>query len=140
MRDFGKLRAYRRKNKRLKWLGYSSYQEYLLSPEWKEIRRRVLARDNFECVACGAAADCVHHNGYHTAALTGRSLDALFSLCNDCHEYVEFINGQKVGMTVARDRLRDRCKMNRRYLPGRCQKCMKGPPRTDSRFCRGCER
>lgn len=52
-----------------------------LPKDWKRIRERVLRRDGFKCVFCGAPANQVDHidpRGPH-------SLGNLRSLCRTCH-------------------------------------------------------
>lgn len=75
-----------------------SYSEYLRSPKWARIRGSVFARDDYKCQCCFQKAKCVHHRRYTEPVLDGRAdhLHFLISLCNTCHEYVEFADGIKV--------------------------------------------
>ena len=66
------------------------YQYYLQSPFWLLIRNVVLFRDSFECKACGIKATCVHHLNYEVDTLYGKGLDQLVSLCESCHNKIEF--------------------------------------------------
>jgi hypothetical protein len=68
------------------------YSDYLRSPKWARIRLGVFARDEYKCQCCFRAAQCVHHRRYTKEVLDGRQdcLHFLISLCNACHEYVEF--------------------------------------------------
>jgi len=89
-----------------------SYSDYLHSPLWARIRGGVFARDKIKCQCCFQAAKCVHHRRYTTEVMEGRSdcLHWLISLCNDCHEYVEFSDdGAKIRDCTQKDiRLRAR--------------------------------
>lgn len=59
------------------------YNKYILSEEWKIIRRRILIRDNFTCKICKGEAVDVHHLTY---AHFKNELDfELISLCRNCH-------------------------------------------------------
>lgn len=70
--------------------GFSSYTEYLSSELWKDIRGRVLQRDERKCQACGHRATQVHHLSYGDVTIRGDKLDRLTSLCGACHRSVEF--------------------------------------------------
>ncbi len=85
--------AYAVRNRRLKLMGYASYQEYLTSPLWSEIRRKVFARDKGLCVLCGMLARDVHHLDYQRQTMLGKSLDRVVSLCSLHHEVIE-MDGQ----------------------------------------------
>jgi hypothetical protein len=61
------------------------HQEYLMSNEWRKLRRLVLQRDNFLCQGCLITpATEVHHMTYknHTNELAYE----LISLCSLCHK------------------------------------------------------
>ena len=81
--------AYKRRNESLPWIGYASYQEYLRSDDWAVIRKRVLAR-NPECRCCGRPASQVHHWDYEADVLLGLRDNLLLSVCEPCHEGIEF--------------------------------------------------
>lgn len=68
----------------------NSHLDYLVSPLWRSIRGRILARDRNTCQACGRMADTVHHKSYDREVLTGNRDVDLISLCNSCHESIEF--------------------------------------------------
>lgn len=67
------------------------HKDYLKSPFWFLIRSTVLYRDNFKCI-CGDKATCVHHIDYEVDTLYGKNLEKLVSLCESCHEKIEFDN------------------------------------------------
>ncbi len=72
------------------WLRYTAY---LKTPHWAALRRRVIARDNFQCQGCGrrigdAEAE-VHHLSYATFNLVGWSLPGeCQALCRTCHDSI----------------------------------------------------
>lgn len=64
------------------------YREYLGSPLWHAIRRRILKRDHHRCFRCGDFGREVHHRNYWKKTLDGKDDTALVTLCDDCHEYI----------------------------------------------------
>lgn len=72
--------AYRRRNLILKALGFDSYQSYLVSDLWKQIRAAKLKMDG-ACYACFRPANQVHHKRYTVANLKGLTLGNLMSVC-----------------------------------------------------------
>lgn len=93
-RDDGEF--YRQRNNILRRLGYPSYQDYLASPLWQDIRSRVFGRDKHLCCCCRKRATSVHHAKYTEENLTGKTLDGLTSICVPCHRAIEFkTNGKK---------------------------------------------
>jgi 5-methylcytosine-specific restriction endonuclease McrA len=81
---------YQRRNKLLSEMRFGSYAEYLESDLWKEIRNRVLIRDGLRCRVCASEATQVHHKSYDRCVLAGESIDQLISICETCHEAIEF--------------------------------------------------
>lgn len=57
---------------------------YLLSPEWQELRTQVFTRDNYTCQSCGSQEllNC-HHITYEF--LGNENLSDLTTLCTNCH-------------------------------------------------------
>lgn len=68
----------------------TDYQLYLESGLWKEIRSRILERDQGVCQMCKAGAEVVHHKSYDREVLDGKRDSDLISLCKSCHESIEF--------------------------------------------------
>lgn len=60
--------------------------EYLNSPLWRKIKRRVLTRDKKKCVFCEGPAQTVHHRSYDRDVLEGKADQMLVSLCDACHD------------------------------------------------------
>lgn len=110
-----RLSPYEVRDKILARMGFTSYQAYLQSREWKEIRDRVLERENNTCQGCGNPSKCVHHDRYNTASLLGTSLDDLYALCYGCHVFIELTRrGRKRGFGKVRDRLRQLVRKERK--------------------------
>jgi len=79
------------------WVKYAAY---LKTPHWAALRRRVIARDNFQCQSCARRitdADAqVHHLSYATFSLVGWSLPAeCQALCRDCHDRITVASDRK---------------------------------------------
>lgn len=83
-----------------------SYSEYLKSPKWAGIRARIWKRDSYKCQCCFAKADCVHHRKYSKQTLAGQAscLHFLISLCNSCHQHIEFNDkGEKISQPAHKE-------------------------------------
>lgn len=70
------------------------YGEKLFDPRWIEKRKRILHRDNNQCVICGKAGTKlhVHHKQYHFIKRLQKHADPwdyqdslLTTLCESCH-------------------------------------------------------
>lgn len=66
------------------------YREYLKTPLWRKISRRVLKRDKRVCRCCTGNANQVHHRSYAPDVMRGENDDELASVCEGCHNYIEF--------------------------------------------------
>lgn len=79
---FGIIRAWRERAWRRK------YDTYMASPEWQEMRRRILLRDDHVCQmqlhGCTGRAVHVHHVTYERLGLEWD--EDLLSVCRECHE------------------------------------------------------
>ncbi len=66
------------------------YYDYLLSPEWRELKRMVRARCLNVCEVCGVASvEATHHLTYKRF---GREpLSDLLGVCDKCHEKIHNI-------------------------------------------------
>lgn len=72
------------------------YADYLKSPLWRKIKRRVLKRDRKACRRCGGKATRVHHRSYADVVLAGNDDEQLTSICEGCHNFIHFDdNGYK---------------------------------------------
>ena len=61
------------------------YYPYLHSELWKNIRRKRIERDGFQCVMCGSAKNLnVHHITYD--CLYREDVTDLVTVCKKCHE------------------------------------------------------
>ncbi len=65
-------------------------EEFLQSSEWKIIRDRILAMDNYVCRVCSGVANNVHHRSNENYQKPKD--DNLVSLCRRCHEAIHFLN------------------------------------------------
>ena len=74
----------------LREMGYASYQQYLDSDLWWEIRGRAMARTAGRCVRCRATATEVHHSSYAVEVLQGYNILPLLPVCHPCHTLAEF--------------------------------------------------
>ena len=64
------------------WL--MSYKRYLKSPEWQDIRRRVLDFWDYKCATCSAEHNLhIHHRTYVRVGM--ENLNDLIVLCERCH-------------------------------------------------------
>ena len=99
-----KLSCYINRNDTLKRMGFSSYSDYLASDLWREIKREVLAIWK-KCRCCGKDAALVHHANYQRDVLDGRNKRFLVSICDACHEHIEFEDGKKVSVKAANGRM-----------------------------------
>jgi len=82
--------AYKRRDEKLKKMGYGSYAEYLQSELWTKIRRKGFACKGGTCVCCSRSANLLHHRSYGIETLTGKNIGSLIPMCKDCHDYIEF--------------------------------------------------
>lgn len=98
------MECYKERNSILKDLGYRSYLEYLKSEDWKTIRLRILQKTP-DCCVCGHKAFHVHHMSYDIETLLGLKDFCLVSLCDVCHKDIEFLEGKKLNLKEANNRL-----------------------------------
>lgn len=67
-----------------------NYYNYLLSSEWKALRRRVIIRAKGICEYCGlASVEEIHHLTYKR--FKKELLSDLLGLCSECHEKIHNI-------------------------------------------------
>lgn len=73
--------------KHLADLGYPSYEAYLRSEHWQDVRRRYRESGRPQrCVGCDNPRYELHHRSY--ARIGCEHLNDLIPLCRDCHEKV----------------------------------------------------
>lgn len=84
----------------------TTFGSYYESQEWLRTREHILARDGYECQACGKTAECVHHLTYDRL---GKENDLdLVSLCNTCHNEVHrYQDGKWFGYRLTPIEIRD---------------------------------
>lgn len=68
-------------------LGMRNYAEYLASPLWARIRRRVYRRAEGLCETkgCSSKATAIHHWSYALKVMNGSTLKSLQAVCEACH-------------------------------------------------------
>ena len=64
-------------------LFHIKYKDYI---SWKELRRKVLERDNYTCVICGKPAEEVDHIAPVSMGGAMFDMNNLQSLCKQCHK------------------------------------------------------
>jgi 5-methylcytosine-specific restriction endonuclease McrA len=73
-----------------KELGFRSYDAYIKSRLWWNIRQLVLERDGKCCQVCGSPSKTVHHIDYTQTIMLGQGdQHELITLCEPCHNFVE---------------------------------------------------
>ena len=83
------------RNKALPYLGYANYQEYLKSDDWKALRQIKLAESSV-CQCCGSNKKIsIHHYCYNDSVMLGLFPGLLIVVCDQCHELIEFIPGER---------------------------------------------
>jgi hypothetical protein len=67
----------------------SAYGEKLRDPRWQKLRLQVFGRDGFACQECADESSTlnVHHLWYEGENPWDAPLQALVTLCENCHEY-----------------------------------------------------
>lgn len=89
-----------RKKKEVDWKslpeGKDKYDAYMQSDEWKNVRLKVLERDNYRCRCCGRNSDqttlSVHHSQYKDVLYREEEkLDYLITLCLYCHRGIHSV-------------------------------------------------
>ena len=136
-------------------LGFQTYEDYLASELWKQIRKRVFETHGTTCCCCERKATQVHHHEYSRKNVSGETIDGLYPVCPDCHTSVHFDGDQKLSRRQYRERLLklidlknsegkqcDSChayKPLSHYVRGDvCKKCWRRRPRKGKKSCRRC--
>lgn len=101
-------KTYQSRNKNLTRMGFESYKEYLNSPLWREIRKRVYLIKGDKCFLCEGQATELHHNRYHQNDLSGKKIRNINPVCLTCHLDLEFKNGKKTELERAKRVFRKR--------------------------------
>jgi hypothetical protein len=74
---------------------FSSYSEYLKSPEWEVLSRLTRERDGYKCRICNNKRNLNVHHRVYPEKLGLESLSNLITLCNACHTL--FHNNKPIG-------------------------------------------
>ena len=78
---------------KLRELGYDSYNDYLRSPAWRDVKRRYREAYPMICM-CGSTKVEIHHKTYDRVGK--EDLDDLVALCRDCHEQAHLLEAAGV--------------------------------------------
>jgi hypothetical protein len=81
-------------------LGFSNWDGYWSSLDWKRIRRKILKHANKICLKCGGRANQVHHRSYAIEVLKGNNDEQLAPICAGCHNVV---HGDEFGNKYSMD-------------------------------------
>ena len=82
--DATKLHPHERLLEFLPQIRRTDYENYILSDEWKNKRKKRMQIDGGKCQSCGKPAQHVHHLTYRR--FKNELMDDLTSLCMDCHD------------------------------------------------------
>ena len=139
MHDYSR---YRERDESLKSIGFESYEDYLKSPLWRSVRRKVIDRAKGRCCGCGDTANQVHHRFYTREVLLGIRTEEKFmvAICGSCHKFIEIgDDGKKLPIHKANERLLKLQKKKKEF--GRlCIDCLKNRIPQGSRRCKPCRR
>lgn len=95
---------YEQRDANLKKIGFDKYADYLASPLWSRIRKKVLDRNDGQCLVCGCDAVEIHHTSYIIEVLLGWDIEKLLPLCRTCHQLAEFsTDGRKRDLSGANE-------------------------------------
>ena len=99
------MNRYAQRDAVLREMGFANYDEYLRSPLWAKIKRRLLKVCD-RC-PCGAPATEFHHRSYKRRYLEGRGKVTKFivPICRRHHEHIEFDELGKTPLGQANRRL-----------------------------------
>lgn len=125
--------GYTVRNLNLKALGFHSYDHYLNSEIWKQVKRLAFEAHGTTCCNCGCEATQIHHSSYDLKTLAGSDLSHLHPICRSCHEAAEISADGKEHFTdanrnlgLATKKLTGRDKwMAERFLEGKSLKKQK---------------
>jgi hypothetical protein len=125
--------CYEEREQVLRSVGYTSYSEYLKSPEWQAIRKAQLGYCP-DCLVCGRKADQVHHLSYSPETILGWQSRDLASLCRACHRSIELDGKKKRTLIAANQELLRGVQANgNRQLVALLQACIAKATRADAR-------
>lgn len=98
------MNNYQKRDVVLRAMGFDSYNQYLNSELWSDIRQKIIGAHRV-CWKCDSLASVVHHRRYDLPTLMGLDLCGLVAVCQDCHEEAEYLYGRKSSMRQANDAL-----------------------------------
>lgn len=73
-----------------------TYQQYLETDLWRNIRKRVFDLRGKYCEGCGTDANIqVHHSVYSQRVFSGQTLNGLRVVCRGCHEKIHKVKDEQ---------------------------------------------
>lgn len=134
-----KFSEYESRNARLRWLGFSTYADYLASELWSRIRAEVIRLADGKCFCCGAKATQAHHTNYKIGTLNGESLAGIQAVCRDCHTRIELHeDGRKTKTKEVAARTIELQKANGVVPKWKCRHCLKNFAKRGRDICGPC--
>lgn len=83
-----------------------TYKDYLKTPLWQTIRKKVFDIKGKVCEGCGSNINIqVHHSVYSQRVFTGESLNGLRVVCGNCHERIHATKGIGVSLRQATNKV-----------------------------------
>jgi hypothetical protein len=113
---------------RLKLLGYKTYDDYLKSKHWKEIKEQYKDSDfPKECLVCKDKKYYLHHRSY--VRLGDESLYDFIPLCRSCHYKVhQYLKEYKMEISASHKAIKKVFKLNKWQVREIFKKISKGKP------------
>lgn len=125
-------------------LGFDTYEDYLQSSLWRNIRAEIFHRDKLKCRVCGNRAKLVHHQRYDIGTMQGKQNQNLVSMCHRCHEQAHYdVNGNRLDMGQTRKWVKLAIKGKPKPTMVDCSNPCRGCGRSAKegrKFCRLCQR
>ena len=119
--------VYKQRKSALEKMGVASYEEYLKSETWDEIKRQVFAAKGYGCSCCRKFAKEIHHQSYDLETMQGRTLAFLWPVCRQCHRKTHFRGDVQRGSADSRKTF---VYMRERYLESEGMRGQKPVKRT----------
>ena len=89
--------SYSRRDAILNEIGYTSYESYLCSNLWEDVKYKTYKLLGKCCFLCDKPSTTLHHRKYTRVNLLGESTEWLSPLCYECHTLIECNdNGNKI--------------------------------------------
>jgi hypothetical protein len=142
------ISSYAGRNDLLKEMSFPSYEAYLESDYWLEIRDAAFKINGCVCLLCREPAVALHHTSYEQRVLEGRDLTKLVPVCSTCYERIQYApNKRKRSFPETQQHFNMLLAGGRKTVrttsvyepPNKCVDCGQRP-RSGQVRCRGCQR